>query len=75
MLFFRIEIYSKYEPVTIKKSTVNVKNFTVAYRQGLNADPDFYIKKGERIPVIFLHGPDWQSETWEWLGTVRISRF
>ena len=74
-IVFRIEVYSKYEPVTIEKKTVTVRNLTVAYRQAFNADPDFYNKIGEKIPVIFLHGPDWQSETWEWLGTVRISNF
>ena len=63
------EIYTKYEPVQIENEVVKIQNYTVAYRRGVNTDPDFYVDKGKQISVIFLHGPDWQSETWEWMGT------
>ena len=47
-------------------------HYNVTYRRGVNNDTDFYIERANktRIPVLFLHGPDWQSETWEWMGTL-----
>ena len=54
----------------IEEKKIQIQNFTVFYRRAINADKDFYIENGERISVLLLHGPDWQSEIWEWMGTI-----
>ena len=70
--YTQIEKYHRYDPVAIEHKSINVLHYNVTYRRGVNNDTEFYIEKANktRIPVLFLHGPDWQSETWEWLGTL-----
>ena len=70
--YSQIEKYHRYDPVRIEHKSINVLHYNVTYRRGVNNDTDFYIERANktRIPVLFLHGPDWQSETWEWMGTL-----
>ena len=50
-------MFERYDPVLIEHKSLNVLHYNVTYRRGVNNDTDFYIEKGERIPIIFLHGP------------------
>ena len=70
--YTQVEKYHRYDPVEIELKSVAVLNYNVTYRRGVNNDTEFYTEKTNktRIPILLLHGPDWQSETWEWLGTL-----
>ena len=58
-MFFKIrpETFKRYDPVEIEIKTIPVLDYNVTYRRGVNNDTEFYIEKGPRISVLFLHGP------------------
>ena len=41
----------------IELKTIPILDYNVTYRRGINNDTEFYIEKGPRISVLFLHGP------------------
>ena len=51
------ETFKRYDPVEIEIKTIPILDYNVTYRRGINNDTDFYIEKGPRISVLFLHGP------------------
>ena len=63
MQFYKIhkETFKRYDPVEIEIKSIPILDYNVTYRRGINNDTDFYIEKGPRISVIFLHGPGEQN--------------
>ena len=59
LLFYKIhqETFKRYDPVEIEIKNIPILDYNVTYRRGINNDTDFYIEKGPRISVLFLHGP------------------
>merc|ERR1712130_349155 len=56
--FSQEDLFERYDPVEIEHKSLQIMHLNVTYRRGRNNDTNFYIEKGERIPVLFLHGPD-----------------
>merc|ERR1712037_161987 len=67
---FRKKVYGNYDPVRVETRFINLQGYNITYRRAFSDDHDFYTPKINPVPIILLHGPDWASETWEWMGTM-----
>ncbi|CAG5081816.1 Oidioi.mRNA.OKI2018_I69.PAR.g9968.t1.cds [Oikopleura dioica] len=65
------KVYGNYDPVKVETKFIDLQGFNITYRRAVSTDPDFYEQKRHPVPIILLHGPDWASETWEWMGTMQ----